>query len=222
MPHEERRLGVDRVADESLGLVEEFAVQGALAFLAERPVVLDALGAVIVGPAVHDAALAESELFDDLGVLREVVLLRVLAGVQVVQDAEELIETVHGRQVLVAVTQVVLAELARPITQRLEHLGQRRIFLLQADLRPGQPDRGQPHPDRVLAGDERRPACRAGRLGVVIHEDHALVGDPVDVGRRAAHHSSVVSRDVPHADVVTPDDQDVRAFRVGLSHVHSP
>ena len=62
MPHEERRLGVHRVADETLGLVEELAVQRALALLTERPVVLDALGAILVGPAVHDTALAEAEL----------------------------------------------------------------------------------------------------------------------------------------------------------------
>ena len=49
--------------------------------------------------------------FGDLRILREVVLLDVFAGVEVVEDAEELVEAVRGRQVLVAVAEVVLAEL---------------------------------------------------------------------------------------------------------------
>jgi hypothetical protein len=39
-------------------------------------------------------------------------VLRLLLGVEVVQVAEELVEAVVGGQVLVAVAQVVLAELA--------------------------------------------------------------------------------------------------------------
>jgi hypothetical protein len=34
--------------------------------------------------------------------------------------------------------------------------------------------------------------------------------DPVDVGRHVAHHAAVVVADVPDADVVAPDDEDVR------------
>ena len=48
----------------------------------------------------------------ELRVLRIVVGLRLFLCIQVVEIAEELIESVHGRQVRVAVAQVVLAELA--------------------------------------------------------------------------------------------------------------
>jgi hypothetical protein len=37
----------------------------------------------------------------------------------------------------------------------------------------------------------------------------ALPGDPVDVGRASAHHSAVVGTDIPHADIVAHDDDDV-------------
>ena len=59
-------------------------------------------------------------------------MLRLLLGVEVVQVAEELVEPVHGRQELVAVAEVVLAELAGRVAERLEQLRDGRIFCLQA------------------------------------------------------------------------------------------
>ena len=53
-------------------------------------------------------------------------LLGLFLGVQVIEIAEEFIEPVHGRQELVQVAQVVLAELARGVTVVLEQLGDRR------------------------------------------------------------------------------------------------
>ena len=50
---------------------------------------------------------------------RIVALLRLLLGVEVVEVAEELVEAVHRRQELVAVAEVVLAELARGVSLRL-------------------------------------------------------------------------------------------------------
>jgi hypothetical protein len=102
----------------------------------------------------------------------------------VVQDPEELVEAVIGRQVLVAVAQVVLAELPGGVAERLEHLRKGWVAVLDALLRARKPDRAQARPHRVLAEDERRASGGARRLGVVIHEDHAVVGDAVDVGRR--------------------------------------
>jgi hypothetical protein len=46
--------------------------------------------------------------------------LRLLFGVQVVEVAEELVEPVVGRQELVLVTEVVLAELAGGVAERLQ------------------------------------------------------------------------------------------------------
>src|SRR5262249_29355276 len=56
--------------------------------------------------------------------------------------------------------------------------------------------------------------CRAGLLGVAVGEDRPLLGDAVDVGRAVAHHAAVVGADVPVADVVAPEDEDVRLLAV--------
>ena len=46
----------------------------------------------------------------------------------------------------------------------------------------------------------------------MIHEQHAVIGDTVDVGGAAPHHAAVIGADIPHADIVTPDDKDVGAI----------
>ena len=85
--------------------------------------------------AQHAArAVALLELLE--AVLRRVVrVLRVLLGVQVVQVAEELVEAVHRREELVAVAEVVLAELAGRVAVVLQELGDRRVLGLQPDRR---------------------------------------------------------------------------------------
>src|SRR5262249_34013891 len=60
--------------------------------------------------------------------------LRLFLGVQVIEVAEELVEAVHGREVLVAVAEVVLAELSRGIAQGLQQLGDGRILGAHAEL----------------------------------------------------------------------------------------
>ena len=70
-------------------------------------------------------------------------------------------------------------------------------------------DRGHAGADRQLAGDEVRATRRATCLGVVVGEQHAFLGDLVEVRRPAGHHAAVVGADIPHADVVAHDDDDV-------------
>ena len=86
-----------------------------------------------------------------------------------------------------------------------------------ADRRAGLADRGHAGADRQLAGDEVGAARRAARLGVVVGEQHALGGELVEVRRPAGHHAAVVGADVPHADVVAHDDDDVGLLRLRLS-----
>ena len=136
-------------------------------------------------------------------------MLRLLLGVQVVEIAEELVEAVIGRQHLVAVTEVVLAELTRHVAVLLEQPGDGRVFLLHAFRRAGQSDLGQTGAHRRLAGDECGAAGGAALLAVPVGEHRAFVGDAVDVRRLVAHHAHVVGADVELADVVTPDNQDV-------------
>ncbi len=143
------------------------------------------------------------------GSLRIVLLFGVLFGVEVVQVAEEFVEAVHRRQVLVAIAEVILAELSGGVALSLQHLGKRGRDGLQAQLAAGGTDGGQAAAYRVLAGDERRAARRARWLRIVVAEHHAFTTDAVDVGRAVAHHSGVVEADVGVADVVAEDHEDV-------------
>ncbi len=108
------------------------------------------------------------------------------------------------------IAEVVLAELAGGIAHVLEHRGNGHRLGGHADFGAGLADRGHAGADRQLAGDEVRATRRAARLGVVVGEQHALVGDLVEVRRPAGHHAAMVGADVPHADVVAHDDDDVR------------
>jgi hypothetical protein len=128
----------------------------------------------------------------------------------VIEVAEEHVEPVHRRQEFVAVAEMVLAELSGHVAERLQQIGDRRILLRQSFLRPRQADLQQPGAQRGLPGDERGAAGGAGLLAVIVGEDRALVGDPVDVGGAIAHLAAVVGADVPVADVVAHDDEDVR------------
>ena len=111
------------------------------------------------GLAVEDAARAEFGA--ERRVLRIVRVLGLLLGVQVVEVAEELVEAVHGRQELVAVTEMVLAELAGGVAERLEQLGEGRVLLLQAD---GRRPASRPWSGPVRIGD--CPVMKAERPAV--------------------------------------------------------
>ena len=116
----------------------------------------------------------------------------------------------HGRQEFVAVAQMVLAELAGGVAQRLEQFGDCRVFFLQADGRARHADLGQTRADRVLAGDEARAAGGATLLGIVVGEGDPFLRDAVDVRRVVAHHAAAEVADVPYPDVVAPQNEDVR------------
>ena len=72
-----------------------------------------------------------------LGVLR---VFRLLLGVEVVEVAKKLVEAVRGRQELVAVAEVILAELAGGVAEGFEQVGDGRIFRLQAEVGARQAD----------------------------------------------------------------------------------
>ena len=144
------------------------------------------------------------------GVLRIVGVLRLFLGVEVIEIAEELVEAVHRRQELVVVAEMVLAELAGGVAERLQRLGDGHVLGLQAEVGAGQADLGKAGAQRRLAGDERRAARRAALLGVIVGEHHAFAGDAVDVRRAIAHHAERIGADVGLSDVVAHDDEDVR------------
>src|SRR5215472_17826898 len=104
------------------------------------------------------------EFLLELGVLGIVRTLRLLLSVQVIEVAEELVKAVDGRQKLIAIAEVVLAELAGGVAQGLQELGDGGIFRLQTELRAGKSYLGEAGADRRLAGDEGSAPGRATLL----------------------------------------------------------
>ena len=141
--------------------------------------------------------------------------LRLFLGVEVVEVAVEFVETVGGRQHFVAVAQMVLAELTGGVALRLQHFGDGRIFLAQPQFGAGQADLAEAGAEYALTRDEGGPAGGAALLAVIIGEDHAILGDGIDIGRAIAHEAVRVGAEIALADVVAPDDDDVRLLGVG-------
>ena len=114
-------------------------VQILLTLLPPVTKVFDLLRAVRLGLRVDDAPLFETKLLLDLFVLWKVVLLGILTRIQVIENAEKLVETVSGRQMFVPVAQVVLSELPGHVTLILQHPRKGGIFGLKSFLAPGSP-----------------------------------------------------------------------------------
>ena len=110
----------------------------------------------------------------------------------------------------VAVTDMVLAELAGRITEVLQKLRNRWVLSAETLHRAGEADLSQAGADRLLAGDEGGAASGATLLAVEVGEHRALSGDPIDVRGAIPHDAVVVAADVEPADVVAHDEQDVR------------
>ena len=153
-PAEERLAVLVLSLDQVLRRGDELVVARLHALAGERAGVLDLLLAdpaparllgrvVLVGrPAVQHASRPEPLL--EPRVLRIVLVLRVLLGVEVIKVAEELVEAVHRRQELVLVAEMVLAELAGRVAERLEQLRDRRILCLRPTGAPGKPTLERP------------------------------------------------------------------------------
>ena len=156
---------------------------------------------------------ARAVLLLELGILRIVVGLRLFFGVQVIEVAEELVEAVLGRQVLVLVAEVVLAELAGGVALLLEQVGDGRGPVRNTVVGARHADGQQAGAERMLAENERCTSGGAALLRVGVGEQRAFFGDAVDVGSLIAHDAVVVGADVVNADVVAPDHQDIRFFR---------
>ncbi|HEU4616001.1 MAG TPA: hypothetical protein VFS15_28085, partial [Kofleriaceae bacterium] len=78
-----------------------------------------------------------------------------------IEIAEELVEAVPGREKLVAIPEVVLAELPCHVAERLQQLRDRWVLGLEPELGAGHPDLGEAGAHRVLPGDEGRAPGRA-------------------------------------------------------------
>jgi hypothetical protein len=133
----------------------------------------------IGGLAFQRAARTEPGL--ERRVLRIVRVLRLLLGIQVVEVAVELIEAVHRRQEFVSIAEMVLAELAGGVAERLQRLCDRDIVGAEADHGARDADLREAGAESRLPGDERGSACRAALLGAIIGKHHALAGNAVNI-----------------------------------------
>src|SRR6185503_13179286 len=86
--------------------------------------------------AVEDAA--GTELLAECGIFGVIRQFGFLFRVEVIEVAVELVESMSRRYELVPIAEMVLAKLARRVTERLQHRGDRRIVLLKAERRTGQ------------------------------------------------------------------------------------
>ena len=92
----------------------------------------------------------------------------------------------------------------------LQQLGDRDVPVLETRVRTRHADLRETGPEYALPGDKSRTAGRAALFRVVVGELHALGGDPVDVWRIESRHAERTGTDVGLADVITPEDDDIR------------
>ena len=125
--------------------------------------------------------------------IRIVRILGIFLGVEVIEVAEEFIEAVDCRQVLVQVAEVVLAELTGRVTLRLQQLGDRRVFCLEAHIHARRADFRKTGTEYALSGDECRATRGAALFAIGIGEQHPFPGDAIDVGSLVPHHAAAVA-----------------------------
>ncbi len=132
--------------------------------------------------------------------------------VHLVVVSEEHIEAVHSWQVFVAISLVVFSELPRGVAQAFQDRGHRAVGLLPAFGGAGHSHLGHATADRHRTADECCATGRTALLSVVVGEGHAFFGNAVNVRGLVAHHAAVVVADVPRANIVAPDDENIGLF----------
>ena len=202
-PDEEWFFGLVLAVNEIQGRAEEFLIHRFHALFGQGAGVFDFAASRGFYHAPGAELLFEGRI---LGIGR---IFRSLFGVEVIEVAEELVKTVGRGQELILVAQVVLAELASGVAQGFEEFGQGRVLLAEAQVGARQPHLGHARAHRHLPGDEGGPSSGAGLLAVIIGETHTFSGNAVDVGGLVAHHGAAVVAEVPVADVIAHDDQNV-------------
>jgi hypothetical protein len=221
-PEEERLALRSGLIEELEGVSENFVVHRLHAPGTKLARVLDPLLADLAPARLHGRVVdVGREAVDHvartdgrLEVLRIVGMARVLHRVEVIEVSVKFVEAVHGRQELVQVAEVVLAKLAGGVAQTFERRGDGRGLGGHSDRRTGLSHRRQPRADWQLASDEVRASRRAACLGVVVREQHAFGGELVEVRGAARHQPAVIGADVPDADVVAHDHDDIGRLRL--------
>ena len=132
-PDEHRFSGLGLFFDKFGGTGGDIIIDSLHALLGQRAGVLD----LAVGKAVEDPT--RPEFLAEFGVLRIIGKFRLFLGIQMIEVAVELVETVGSGQKFILVAQVIFAELSGRIALGFQQLGDSRIFLLSPRSAPGIP-----------------------------------------------------------------------------------
>ena len=212
-PAEEWFAGFNLFGDELFGGSQAFIIDGFHPFFGQGTCILNTLAALAIGPAMDHAARTEAFFkcfaIGHFQIARIVFILRLFFGVQVVEVTKEFIKSMHGGKMLVQVTLVVLTELSCRIAQAFHDRGDGDIGFLPAFLGTGQAHLGHTGPNGNVSAEECRPAGRARLLGIVICKANPFTRDPINIRGLEAHHTPIVVADVPGADIITPDHEDI-------------
>src|SRR6267142_1693230 len=107
------------------------------------------------------------------------------------------------------IAEMVLAELAGVVALVEQKLCYRRGARPQPGRAAGQLRRNHSRAQRMHAGEEGVAPGGAALLGIISHEERAIVSDAVDVRRLANHQATMVDARLHNADVVAHDEDDV-------------
>src|SRR5205809_4864718 len=104
---------------------------------------------------------------------------------------------------------MVLTELAGSIALRLQRGSNRASLSWYPNLCTCLADGGHTRADGQLAHNEVGSTCRATRLSIIVGEQHSFLGHLVEVGRSPRHQAAMVGANIPHADIIAHDEQDI-------------
>jgi hypothetical protein len=190
--------------------IRRFVIDGLHPLGGQRAGILDPAVREAVQYAARIVGLEEHRI-----VLWPIRTFGLFFGIEMIEVAEELVEAMIGRQILVPIAEVVLAELGGRIAEGLERLGNGDVAVLEPHRRSRDADLGEAGALARLAGDEGRAAGRATVLGVIVREHHAFLGKAIDVGRAVAHHTKRIGTDIGLPDMIAEDDKDVGLLASG-------
>src|SRR5262245_5337011 len=215
--HEVDRTGQELLVDRlhALGVQGTCVLDDLLAHAPEG--FIDRIVVLVNCPAFQHPA--RTEFFATVGILWIVRILRLLLGVQMVQVAEEFVETVHRRQVFVTVAKVVLAELPGRVAEMLEELRDARILETEPKLCARKADLGETGSDRRLSGDEGGAPCGAALLAIEVGKHRAFSSDAGEVWRTIAHDALGIGTELKPTYVVRHDEENIR---LTFGHFPSP
>ena len=130
VPEEERLLGLDLLLHPADSVRGDFLINSFHPLPGERTAVLDNLFAYFAKAGINSRIIlvrckamehaARAEMLPECRVLGIVRQFRFLFSVQVIEVPEELVKSVHGRQIFIAIAEMVFAELTGGVADRLQ------------------------------------------------------------------------------------------------------